>query len=368
MQNPTVSFVIPCYKLAHLLSECVNSILSQSFTDFEVLIMDDCSPDNTPEVAGSFNDSRVRYIRNNPNLGHLRNYNKGIELSQGKYVWLISADDYLRRPHILQRYVEVLECDLSIGYAFCPAVSVKNNQEGEILSYSIFRDQDCIVAGRSVLKELFRFNIVPAASGMVRRELYTNEGLFPLSMPHVGDWYLWSRFAFHSNVAYFSEPMVCYREHDLSMTTSALSDNANFQFLLAEDIELFWHLKHMADEIGFKNESRMLMRRIAVCFAKRMVQNNQTAMVGLNMSLVQFEDALAVKTVSKKEKSWIRARVYEAIGDLLYWQGDQFSTMNFYLEGLKNDHWMAKSVAKSLLFSFGRYGGFLRKHLTHSSS
>jgi glycosyltransferase involved in cell wall biosynthesis len=70
--TPIVSFVVPCYKLAHLLRECVESILSQTYGDFEVLIMDDCSPDNTPEVAQSFQHPRVKYVRNDPNLGHLR--------------------------------------------------------------------------------------------------------------------------------------------------------------------------------------------------------------------------------------------------------------------------------------------------------
>jgi len=107
--TPIVSFVVPCYKLANLLRECVESILSQTYGDFEMLIMDDCSPDNTPEVAQSFQDPRVKYVRNEPNLGHLRNYNKGIRLTRGKYVWLISPDDYLRPPYILQRYVELLD-------------------------------------------------------------------------------------------------------------------------------------------------------------------------------------------------------------------------------------------------------------------
>src|ERR1700720_3711793 len=89
LMKPRVTFVVPCYKLAHLLPECVNSILSQSYQDFEVLIMDDCSPDDTPEVARSFNDPRVQHIRNEPNLGHLRNYNKGISLARGEYIWLI---------------------------------------------------------------------------------------------------------------------------------------------------------------------------------------------------------------------------------------------------------------------------------------
>ena len=78
MSKPRVTFVVPCYKLAGFLPACVESILRQSYADFEILIMDDCSPDNTAEVAQSFNDPRIRYIRNDPNHGHLRNYNKGI--------------------------------------------------------------------------------------------------------------------------------------------------------------------------------------------------------------------------------------------------------------------------------------------------
>src|SRR5437764_14943821 len=117
MSEPLVSFVVPCYKLAHYLAECVDSILSQTYTNLEILIMDDCSPDNTPEVARSFTDPRVKYIRNEPNLGHLRNYNKGIKMSQGKYVWLISADDRLTCREALARYVTVMESNPKVGYA-----------------------------------------------------------------------------------------------------------------------------------------------------------------------------------------------------------------------------------------------------------
>src|SRR5262249_32156328 len=120
--NPTVTFVVPCFKLAHFLPECIGSILSQSYRDFEVLIMDDCSPDSTPQVAQSFNDPRVRHVRNERNLGHLRNFNKGIGLARGEYIWLISADDRLRRPYVLERYVQLLQAHPEVGYAFCPAV------------------------------------------------------------------------------------------------------------------------------------------------------------------------------------------------------------------------------------------------------
>src|ERR1017187_9068685 len=115
MQTPTVSFIVPCYKLAHFLSDCIQSILCQTYQDFEILIMDDCSPDHTPEVVRAFQDVRVRHIRNHENLGHLRNYNKGIGLASGRYVWLISADDQLRRAYILERYVKLLAAHPNVG-------------------------------------------------------------------------------------------------------------------------------------------------------------------------------------------------------------------------------------------------------------
>src|SRR5688500_2301178 len=129
MKNPKVSFVVPCYKLAHLLPECLDSILGQTFPDLEILVMDDCSPDNTREVALAYSDPRVRYIRNDPNLGHLKNYNKGISLSKGDYIWLISADDYLRRNYVLASYVAAMEANPEVGYACCTGVGVKDGRE-----------------------------------------------------------------------------------------------------------------------------------------------------------------------------------------------------------------------------------------------
>src|SRR5215469_1008235 len=224
--SPTVSFVVPCYKFAHLLPECVNSILCQTYGDFEVLIMDDCSPDNTQEVAQSFRDSRVKCVRNEQNLGHLRNFNKGVSLARGKYVWLISADDYLRRPYILQRYVSLLDRYPRVGNTFCSGVGVKDGMEIGVLDYSVHGKRDRIVNGRVFLKELLRTGTILAASGMARRECYERISYFPLDMPWAHDWYLWCVFALLFDVGYFAEPMVCYRAHDSSITKTLMRENA----------------------------------------------------------------------------------------------------------------------------------------------
>ncbi len=166
MTTPAVSFIVPCYKLAHLLPECINSILAQSYGNFEVLIMDDCSPDDTAEVAQSFRDKRVRHIRNNSNLGHLNNYNKGISLAVGRYVWLISADDYLRTPYVLKRYVDLLDDNSKIGYTYCAGFGVRNGVESHVIGrYPGGEDRDSVIPGHVMLKKLLRWNFVLAASG-----------------------------------------------------------------------------------------------------------------------------------------------------------------------------------------------------------
>ena len=259
--NPTVTFVVPCYKLAHLLSECVNSILEQTFTDLEVIIMDDCSPDNTSEVAASFTDSRVKHIRNPQNIGHLQNYNKGIALARGKYVWLISADDTLRRRYALERYVRLMDAHPNVGYVFSPAVRLRDGQEWGTLDYSICWHKDEIFDGRKWLAQLIQRNCIVAASAMARKQCYEKLGAFPLNLPWNGDWYLWCLFALYSDVGYLAEPMVCYREHDLNITHTLLASSASH--CASADLAMPWIIKPIAERAGFPSVAQACLRSAA---------------------------------------------------------------------------------------------------------
>jgi glycosyltransferase involved in cell wall biosynthesis len=339
MLNPKVSFVVPCYKLAHLLPECVNSILTQTFGSFEILIMDDCSPDNTPEVAKSFKDPRVRHIRNEPNLRHLRNYNKGIELSRGEYIWLISADDYLRKPHVLENYLNILEKHRRVGYAFCAGMGVQKGRETEVLSYSTYTKSDCVVSGHQLLKKLAFSNIVLAASGLVRRECYERFGSFPLDMPYAGDWYLWCLFALHFDVAFFAEPMVAYRQHDLSMTNKLFREDV--ASCCEEDVRVPWTIKKKADEAGFQAISRVFLDGVAQIYA-RTIATKRYGMSNPSLTLEQFEASLCKNTHVFWERERVRSRVYASMGNEYYWQKKFDLAKRFYKEALQKDFWLPK--------------------------
>jgi len=368
MNSPKVTFVVPCYKLAHLLSECVQSILAQTYSDFEVLIMDDCSPDNTPEVAASFDDPRVRHVRNEHNLGHLRNYNKGIQLSRGEYVWLISADDYLRRPYILERYMQVMERDSQIGYSFCSGVGVLDNRETKVIEYSVLGPVDRVIDGTLFLENLVNQNAVLAASVLVRRECYERVSLFPLDavwagrqveMGWVGDWYLWCMFALWFKVAYFAEPMVCYREHDLNMT-AIITDRETVQSCAAADVAVPWMIRQHAESRGLRTLSDKCVAAVASEYSRQAFSKEYRS-CEMSLTVDRFEDSLCQSTESEAERNWIRARFFDGLGDRFWSLGELRSASKCFVSALQKDPRMVKVYGKLPLLLLGGLGYSLRR-------
>ena len=362
MHPPTVSFIVPCYKLAHLLPECINSILAQTYTDLEVLIMDDCSPDNTPAIARSFADQRVKHIRNDPNLGHLQNYNKGIGMARGRYVWLISADDYLRRPYVLDRYVKLLDNNPRVGYVFCPGIGVKSGGETGCLDYSVCGNQDWVMAGREFLKQkLLEYNAVVAASGLARRECYEKISLFPVTpeMGWMGDWFIWAVFALYHDVGYFSEPMVCYREHDQSMTR--ILSEQDMASMVAGDIGLLWLIKQRADAAGLSDVSQKCLEMVAFDFARHLTGHLYRPPFVSTITTEQFEELLCRSTTDERERREVRVQAFTQAGDRLSDKGDADSARRFYRLALQIDPWRAKTQTKRFLLSLGKTGSYLRK-------
>jgi glycosyltransferase involved in cell wall biosynthesis len=91
---PKVSVIIITYNRADLLSRAINSVLFQDYQDFELLIIDDASTDNTSEIVRAFNDNRIKYYLNEKNLGIAKSRNKGISLAVGEYIAMLDSDDY----------------------------------------------------------------------------------------------------------------------------------------------------------------------------------------------------------------------------------------------------------------------------------
>jgi len=111
---PKVSVCIPTYNCGNFLSHAIDSVLNQTFTDYELIICDNASIDDTEEIVKSYSDRRIRYFRNPTNLGMVGNWNRCIEKSTGKHVYILHADD-LMLPENLDEKVRILDSNHSVG-------------------------------------------------------------------------------------------------------------------------------------------------------------------------------------------------------------------------------------------------------------
>lgn len=118
MNNNAVSIIIPCYNVEKFLSRCMKTVLSQTLTEIEIVLVDDGSPDNVPDICDEYarNDERVKVIhKQNEGLGYARN--SGLEIATGEYVAFVDSDDYVQEDMFLTLYNEAKNSDADI--VFC---------------------------------------------------------------------------------------------------------------------------------------------------------------------------------------------------------------------------------------------------------
>lgn len=355
--TPRVSFVVPCYNLAHYLKECVGSILSQTFGDIEVLVMDDASPDDTPEVARGFGDPRVIHVRNETNLRHLRNYNKGIGLARGEFVWLISADDALARPDVLERYVRLLDEHPRVGYVFCPATAVVDGAENGVVPFTWNGPDDLIVSGREYFQRLLVRNRIAAPAVLARRRCY-DAGTFPLDLPHSGDWYLWCLFAMSDDVAYLAEPMVRYRLHAANMTNDYTGAHAIEGF--RDEIRMVWRLHDAARARGDVQAAEWCRQAIAkryvdvICY--RTIEHSEDG-----MTADEFARSIAEYVPDRERARRLRVAVLTHVADRCYARRDAVSARTFYRLAQVDDPAGLALRLKRWLLGMGPAGEALRR-------
>jgi len=207
-----VSVIIPTYNSARFLTEAIDSVLAQSFKDFEILVIDDGSTDETKAVMQRYG-SPVRYIYQ-ANAGVAAARNRGIELSRGKYVAFLDADDAW--------FADKLETQLDAlaKHADCRACySAFTVADHHMNSIDIRRSNR---QGRAIDDLLSLGNLIGTPSTVLcERPLFEAVGGFDPEMSQCADWDMWVRIASHTEFLYIAEPLVKYRQHDGNMSRSA---------------------------------------------------------------------------------------------------------------------------------------------------
>jgi len=213
---PKVSVVIPSYQAGRFIREAVDSVLHQSYKDYEIIIVDDGSTDNTKEVLASYGD-RIKVLNQN-NMGVSAARNKGIMSSRGEYIAFLDADD-LWLPDKLERQVTLLEEHPEIGLVFSDMWVVGETdvpaRDRPFLGKSAF--QIGKPSKGKVFKHLFLNDFIPMPTAMVRRRCFEKVGLFDSAYDSCEDYDLWLRLSQHFSIDYVDKPLAIYRMHGGSL-------------------------------------------------------------------------------------------------------------------------------------------------------
>jgi hypothetical protein len=257
---PLVSVVVPSYNHAKYISKAVDSILSQDFTDFELLISDDVSPDNSWDVISGFDDPRIRTFKQEKNLGPVGNLVFLIEQSRGKYIALLNSDDAWY-PSKLSKQVSILEAQPQLGACFTWADLVdKDGREvsgSEAIWSDVFR-QPNRNQGEWLRHFFFTGNCICHPSMLMRKELYAELGYYNPGLKQLPDFDMWIRLVKKYPIHVIEENLVGHlRDGD---NTSAVSPE-NSARNLTELVDIFGRFfEGMSDEVfvqGFANEFRL---------------------------------------------------------------------------------------------------------------
>jgi len=209
---PLVSVVVPSYNHAKFIKEAIQSILSQTYQNFEIIIIDDCSTDGSIDVINTFVDPRIYVEQFRQNQGAVDALNYAISKANGEYIALLNSDDAWF-PEKLDKQVSFLEDNKDIDIVFSDAVFI--NECGELLGEKEYHradqfSQNNSTSGEWLRKFFYDFNCLCHPSMMIRKELYETYRYNP-SFQQLPDFKMWVELVKRHRIFVLNEKLVKFR-------------------------------------------------------------------------------------------------------------------------------------------------------------
>jgi glycosyltransferase involved in cell wall biosynthesis len=217
--TPTVSIIIPCYNQARYLPLSIRSVQAQSRPDWEIVLVNDGSTDDTATIAAQFTDARIHYIyQTNQGLSAARN--TGIHAAQGRYLAFLDSDDEWE-PEFLEKCVQALESNPNLAGVYTRNIFI--DQDGQVLPH---------IGGEMVAPAAFRTRTLeggyfPPNAVLVVTAIVREMGLFDVALTSEEDWDLWLRISERYTMQAIAQPLARYRSYTGSMSTNAARMHAN---------------------------------------------------------------------------------------------------------------------------------------------
>ena len=214
IHNDLVSVIIPTYNRASLLSRAIQSVLQQRYGNFELIIVDDSSTDNTKDVVLDLKDERIIYIRHDKNKGGSAARNSGIRLSRGEYIAFLDDDDVWLPDKLESQLKRFKEVPSTVGLVYCGYRIVSSEKIISVVKPEI--------KGR-VFDEALKKCFLGGPTPVIKRECFDKAGIFDEKLPSCQDWDIWIRVAKHFGFDYVPEILAEYRIHKCQVSAGLQS-------------------------------------------------------------------------------------------------------------------------------------------------
>jgi glycosyltransferase involved in cell wall biosynthesis len=296
---PKVSIVIPTYNRACLLRKAIFSVLNQTYRDFEIIVVDDASNDNTIDVISALNNKKIKYVRNEYNKGEAGARNTGILNTNGQYIAFLDDDDEWF-PKKLELQVDKIEnSPQKTGLIYTSIIRCYYKENKLIRKY-----QSIALHKGETYHILMKLNIIGTPSCvLIRRKCAERIGLFDSAIAYGLDYDYWIRISKHFDIDYLAEPLVKYRIHE-----NTLSNNIELRAQGARDLAKkygkqiiannYWRSIYLPLGIGLCNKGEMIEGIKALLWSFRYYPTRKITYFYFVISLLgasNFKRALVLK-------------------------------------------------------------------------
>jgi glycosyltransferase involved in cell wall biosynthesis len=228
MKTPSVSIILPNYNHKPFLEQRLDSVFNQTFQDFEVILLDDASTDNSLNILDKYKEHPKvsHFIVNKRNSGGpFRQWKKGIELARGEYIWIAESDDYCKLDFLEKILKFNSSSKKNRDLIYCQSIDVDefgNSIENRINYTSNFEPNiwksDFSISGKKITENYLKVkNVIPNASAVVFKKSLLEENTFSdelLQMKMCGDWFFWIKLCVYStNIGFIAEELNYFRTH-----------------------------------------------------------------------------------------------------------------------------------------------------------
>lgn len=299
--NPLVSILVPNYNYGRYLRQCLDSILAQTYDNFEVIFRDNSSTDDSFEIAmeyyPKFKEKGIYFSihRNKYNVGSDKNSALCQDDSSGEYVYTLASDDYIA-PSFIEKCVKVLEENREVSMVMTERIEIDDAGNKKVLPP--FYNKNCIVDGDAQAGVFMMSGIAIPGQRMFRLSSVSQTKMFARLWNVAGDWYMNYRMSMVGDVAYIKEPLMYYRVHRGNETNNSelccLGSFEHYQLLnqFVELAKVFDRKKPIERyDAAVKKLGGMCLR-----YAFKMIQNDEIKVARKYLILAEFYDADIVKS------------------------------------------------------------------------